>query len=177
MWGLDCNESWALKNWLFQTVVLEKTVEILLVCKEIKPINPEENQSWIFSGRTDAEAEAPKLWPPEVKSRFTGKDPVARKDWGDEGKEATENEMMGWHHRLHGHSLSKLREIMKDREACHAALHGVTKTDTTWRLNNNNSNNSICPARYLMLNGCLTSVTLGGICLYLKLFFSARLRK
>ena len=84
MWELDCRESWALKNWCFWTVMLEKTLESPLNCKEIKPINPKGNQSWIFIGRTDAEAETPVLWPPDAKNWLTGKDPEARKDWRQE---------------------------------------------------------------------------------------------
>ena len=101
-WELDYKESWAPKNWCFWTVVLEKTLESPLDCKEIKPINPKGNQSWIFIGRTDAEAEAPILWPPEVNSRLIRKDPDAGKNWRQEGKGMTENKMVGWHHRLNG---------------------------------------------------------------------------
>ena len=104
MWELDCEESWALKNWCFWTVVL-KTLESPLDCKEIKPVNPKGNQFWIFIGRTDAEAEAPIFWPPEAKNWLTGKDPEARKDWGQEKKGSIEDEMVGWHHRLCGHEL------------------------------------------------------------------------
>ena len=104
MWELDCEESWALKNWCFWTVVL-KTLESPLACKEIKPVNPKGNQFWIFIGRTDAEAEAPIFWPPEAKNWLTGKDPEARKDWGQEKKGSIEDEMVGWHHRLCGHEL------------------------------------------------------------------------
>ena len=102
MWELDHREGWAQKNWCFQTVVLEKTLESPLDCKETKPVNPKGNQAWISTGRTDAEAEAPKLWPPDVRSRLTGKDSDAGKDWGQEEKGATEDEVVGWHHWLNG---------------------------------------------------------------------------
>ena len=101
MWELDHKESWAPKNWCFWTVVLEKTLESSLDCK-IKPVNPKGNQSWIFTGRTDAEAEPPILWPSDEKSWLIEKDPGARKDWGQEEKGVTEDEMFGWHHRLNG---------------------------------------------------------------------------
>ena len=102
MWELVYKESWAPKNWCFWTVVLEKTLESPLDCKEIQPVNPKGNQSWICIGRTDAEAETPVLWPPDVKSWLIGKDPDAGKDWGQEEKGMTEDEMAGWHHRVHG---------------------------------------------------------------------------
>ena len=95
------------KNWCFQVVVLEKTLESPLDCKEIKPVNPKGNQSWIFTGRTDAKAEALTLWPPDVKSQLTGKDPDAGKDWGKEEKGVTEDEMVGWHHWLNGHEFEQ----------------------------------------------------------------------
>ena len=95
MWELDQKDSWMPKNWCFWTVLLEKTLESPLACKEIKPVNPKGNQSWIFIGRTDAEAEAPILWPPDVKSWFIGKDPDAGKDWRQEEKGMTEDEMVG----------------------------------------------------------------------------------
>ena len=94
MWKLDYGEGWAPKNWHFWIVVLEKALESPPDSKEIKPVNPKGNQPWIFTGRTDAEAEAPRLWPPDVKSQFTGKDPDARKDWGQEEKGITEDEMV-----------------------------------------------------------------------------------
>ena len=102
---LDYKESWVLKNWCFWTVVLEKTLESPLDCKEIQPVHPKGNQSWIFTGRTNAEAETPILWSPDVNSQLIGKDPDAGKDWGQEEKGATEDEMVGWHHRLNGHEL------------------------------------------------------------------------
>ena len=105
MWELDYKESWALKNWCFCTVLLEKTLESPLDCKEIQPVHPEGNQSWIFIGRTDAEADTPMLWPPDVKNWLTGKNPDTGKDWRQEEKGMTENEMVGWHHWLNGHEF------------------------------------------------------------------------
>ena len=101
---LDYKDSWAPKNWCFWTVVLEKTLESPLDCKEIQPVHPKENHSWIFIGRTDAKAEAPILWPPDV-NWLIGKDPDAGKDWGREEKGMTEYEMAGWHHWLNGHEF------------------------------------------------------------------------
>ena len=101
MWELACEESWVPKNWCFWTVVLEKTLESRLDL-EIQPVNPKGNQSWIFIGRTDAKAETPVLWPPHAKSWLTGKDSGAGRDWGQEEKGTTEDEMAGWHHRLDG---------------------------------------------------------------------------
>ena len=105
MWELDYKESWAPKNWCFWTVVLEKTVESPLVCKRIQPAHPKGNQSWIFIGRTDAEAKTPILWPPDVKNWPTWKDPDAGKDRRREEKGTTEDEMVGWHHWLNGHEF------------------------------------------------------------------------
>ena len=107
MWELDHKENWALKNWCFWTVVLEKTFESPLDYKEIKPVNPKGNQPWIFIGRTDAEAEAPILWPPDVNNWLLGKDPDTGKDWRQEEKGTTEDEMVGWHHRLSGYELGQ----------------------------------------------------------------------
>ena len=99
MWELDHKQSWVLKSWCFQTVVLEKSLESPLDSKEIKPVNPKGNQSWIFTGRTDVEAEATILWPPESKSQLIGKDAEAGKDWGQEEKGVTKDEIVGCHHR------------------------------------------------------------------------------
>ena len=107
MWELDHKESWAPENWCFWTVVLEKTLEGPLDCKEIKPVNPKTNQSRIFDGRTDAEAKAPLLWAPDVKSWLIGKDPKTGKDWGQEEKGVTEDEIIGWHHRVCGHEFEQ----------------------------------------------------------------------
>ena len=105
MWELDYKESWAPKNWCFWTVVLEKTVESPLDCKEIQPVHSKGDQSWVFIGRTDVEAETPVLWLPDAKSQLIGKDPDAGKDCRQEEKGTTEDEMIGWHHRLNGHGF------------------------------------------------------------------------
>ena len=102
MWELDYKESWAQKNWCFWTVVLEKTLESPLDYKEIQPVHPKGDQSWVFIGGTDVEAETPILWPPDVESWLIWKDPDARQDWGQEEKGMTEDEMVGWHHRHNG---------------------------------------------------------------------------
>ena len=107
MWELDCEESWAPKNWCFWTVVLEKTLESPLDSKDIQPVHPKGNQPWIFIGRTDAEAETPKLWPHDTKRWLIGKDPDAGKDWRWEEKGTTEDEMVGWHHQLDGHEFEQ----------------------------------------------------------------------
>ena len=106
MWDLDYKESWA-PRWCFWTVVLEKTLESPLDCKDIQPVHPQGNQSWIFIGRTDAEAETPILWPPDAKNWLIGKDPDAGKDWRQEEKGRTEDEMVRWHHQLDGHEFDK----------------------------------------------------------------------
>ena len=103
MWELDCEESWAPKNWCFWTVVLEKTLESPLDCKEIQPVHSEGDQSWDFFGRNDAKAETPILWPPLAKSWLIGIDSDAGRDWGQEEKGTTEDKMAGWHHWLDGH--------------------------------------------------------------------------
>ena len=140
MWELDLKEGWAPKNLCFQTVVLEKTIESPLDCKEIKPVNSKGNQSWIIIGRTDAKAEAPKLWPPDGKSWLIGKDPDAGKDWRQEEKGMTEDEMVGWHHWLKEHEFEP---TLRDREgqgnlAC-GSPWGHKESDMTERLSNNKS--------------------------------------
>ena len=107
MWELDYKESWAPKNIWFWTVVLEKTLESLLDCKEIQPVHPKGDKSWVFIGKTDAEAETPILWPPGMKNWLIGKDLDAGKDWRQEEKGMTEDEMVEWHHRLNGHDFEQ----------------------------------------------------------------------
>ena len=133
MWELDYKESWVLKNWCFWTVVLEKTLESPLDCKEIQQDHLIGNQSWVFLGRTDAEAKIPILWLPDAKSWLIGKDPDAGKDWGQE--ETTEDEMVGWHHWLNGYEFGYIQELVMDKDAWHTAVHGVAESDTTERLN------------------------------------------
>ena len=105
MWDLGYKESWVKKNWCFWTVVLEKTLESPLDCKEIQPVHPKRNQSWILVGRTDAKAESPIFWPPDVKMWLIWKDPDAGADWRQEEKGMTEDERVGWHHQLNGHEF------------------------------------------------------------------------
>ena len=107
MWELNNKEGRALKNWCFWTVVLEKALKSPLDSKEIKPVNPKGNQPWIFTVRTDAEAEVPVLCPPDAKSRLFGKDPDAGKDWSQEEKGMTKDEMVGWHHQFNGHEFEQ----------------------------------------------------------------------
>ena len=131
LWELDHKEGWAPNFWCLWTVVLEKTLESPLDSKKIKPVNLKGNQPWIFIGRTDAEAEAPILWPPNVKDWLIGKDPDAGKDWTQEEKEVPEDEMAGWHHHSMDMNLSKLWE-MKDWEVWRAAVHRSQRVGHNW---------------------------------------------
>ena len=145
MWELDHRQGWAPNNWCFWAVVLEKALESPLDCKEIKPVNPKGNQSWIFIGRTDAKAEARLLWPPDVKSRLIEKDPDAGKDWRQGKKGMTEDEMVGWHHRLNGHEFE---QTVGDSEGqgnlVYCSPWGPKESDTTEQLNNNNKSLKTC---------------------------------
>ena len=130
MWELDCEESWVPKNWCFWTVVLEKTLESPLDCKEIQPVHSEEDQPWDFFGRNDAKAETPVLWLPHAKSWLIGKDSDAGRDWGQEEKGMTEDEMAGWHHQLEGRECEWTPGVGDGREVWRAAIHGVAKSQT-----------------------------------------------
>ena len=130
MWELDCEEGWAPKNWCFWTVVLEKALESPLDCKEIQPVHSKGDQSWVFIGRTDAKSETLILWPPHAKSWLIGKDSDAGRDWGQEEKGTTDDEMDGWHHRLDGREFGWIAKLMIGREAWRAAIHGVTESRT-----------------------------------------------
>ena len=134
MWELDCEEIWMLKNWCFWTVVLEKTLESPLDCKEIQPVHPREDQSWVFIGRTDAEAETPVLWPPDAKSWLIGKDPDSGRDWGQEEKGTTEDEMAGWHHQLDGREFEWTLGVGDGQGGLACCIHGVAKS-RTWLSN------------------------------------------
>ena len=133
MWELDYKESWAPKNWCFWTVVLEKTLESPLDCKEIQPVHPKGDQSWVLIGRTDVEAETPVLWPPDVKSWLIGKDPDAGKDWEQENG-TTEDEMVGCHHQLNGHGFGWTLGDGQEGQVC-CGSWGHKQSDTTKQLN------------------------------------------
>ena len=139
MWELDYKEGWVLKNWCFWTVVLEKTLESPLDCKDIQPVQPKLNQSWIFIGRTDAEAETPILWSPDRKNWLIWKDFDAGKGWRQEEKGMTEDEMIAWHHRLDGHEWVKSRSwwwtggpgVLQSMESQRVGREWVTKLKWT----------------------------------------------
>ena len=138
IWEMDHKESWALKNWCFWTVALEKTLESPLDYKEMQPVHPQGNQSWIFIGRTDAEAETPILWPPDGKNWLIGKDPNAGKDWRWEEKGMTEYEMVGWHHQFpnHRHGFEWTLGVGDGQGGLHATSPwGRKESDKTERLN------------------------------------------
>ena len=141
MWELDYKEGWMPNNLCFWTVVLDETLESPVDCKEIKPVNPKGNQPWIFIGRAKAEAEAPVLWSPYVNSQLIGKDPDGGKDWGQEEKGATEDEMVEWHHRLNGHEFEQTLGNSEGQGSLACCSPWVTKswtrlsnwtTTTTW---------------------------------------------
>ena len=141
VWMLELNhkESWTLKNWCFWTVVLEKTLANPLDCKEIKPVNPKGNQSWIFIERTNGEAEALILWAPDVKNQLFGKDPDAGKEWRQSEKGTTEDEIIGWHRWFNGHEFEQVLGVGDGQGslAC-CSPWGEKESDTTEQLNNNN---------------------------------------
>ena len=144
VWELDHKEGWGPKNWCFQIVLLKKTPGSPLDCKEITPANPRENLPWIFTGRTGAETEAPMLWPPDAKSWLIRKGPDAGKDWRQEEKGATEDEMVGWHHWLSGHEFEQApgdSEGQGNLVCC--GPRAYKESDTTERLNNNKTRHHV----------------------------------
>ena len=153
IWELDHKEGWEMKNWCLWTVVLEKTPESPSDSKEIKPVNLKGKQPWILIGRTDAEAEAPILWPPDVKNWLTGKDPEAGKDWGQEEKGVAEDEMVGWHHQLNGHEFEKAPgdgEGQGNLVCC--SPWGYKELDTSEWLENNSTNNVCTLVKLIGIN-------------------------
>ena len=136
MWELDCEESWAPKNWCFWTVVLEKTLESPLDCKEIQPVHPKGDQSWVFIGMTDFEAEIPIIWPTDAKSWLIFKVPDAGNNWGQEEKGMTEDEMVGWHHWLNGYEFGWTERVSNGQGglAC-CSSWGCKEWDMTEQLN------------------------------------------
>ena len=136
IWELDYKENWALKNWCFWAVVLEKTLESPLDCKEIKPVNPKGNQSWMFIGRTDAKTETPIVWPHDAKNWLIGKDPDAGKDWKQEEKGTIKDEMIGWHHWFDGHEFEQVLRVSDGQGslAC-CSPWGRREMDTPLQLN------------------------------------------
>ena len=139
MWEFDHKEDWAQKNGCFQIMVLAKTLESPLDFKEIKPVNSKGNQPWIFTGRTDAETEGPLLWPPDAKSQLIAKDPDTGKDWGQKEKEATEDEMVGWHHWLNEHESEQTSGDSEGQGSLVCCRPwGHKESDTTEGLNNKN---------------------------------------
>ena len=136
IWELGYKESWAPKNWCFWTVMLEKTLESPFDCKEVQPVHPKGDQSWVFIGRTDVEAETSILWPPDAKSWLIWKDPDAGKDWGQEEKGMTEDEIVGWHHWLNGHGFGWTEGVGNGQGglAC-CGSWGHKELDTTEQLN------------------------------------------
>ena len=151
MQKLDCEESWVPKNWCFWTVVLEKTLESPLDCKEVQPVRPKGDQFWVFIGRTDAKVETPILWPPDVKSWLIGKDPDDGRDWRQEEKGMTEDEMAGCHHWLNGRE-SEWTPGVGDGQGGLACCNswGCKESDTTEWLNWTELNLHIVPIRYIL---------------------------
>ena len=135
MWELDYKESWAQKSWCFWTVVLEKTLESPLDCMEIQPVHPKGDQSWVFIEKADVEAETPILWPPDVKSWLTWKDPDAGKGWRQEEKGMTEDERVGWHHQLKGHAFEQTAGDSGQGSLACCSSWGRKESNTTERLN------------------------------------------
>ena len=153
MWEWDHKEGWVPKSWYFRTMVLDKTLESPLDCKEIQPVHPKGNQSWIFIGRTDAEA--PIIWPPDAKSWLIGKDSVAGKDWRQEENRMTEDKMVGWHHQLNEHTFEQTLGVDDGQGSLPSCSPwGCKESDMTKQLNNNNK-------LHRLISGNIISTILG----------------
>ena len=160
MWELYHKEAWASKNWHFRTVVLEKTLESPLDIEEIKSVNPEGKQSWIVIGRTDAEAETPILWPPHTKSWLIGKGSDAGKDWGQEEKGTTADEMVGWHHQLDGHEFEYSQGVGDGQGGLVCCdSWGRKESDTTEQLNWTELSKLFKPSLHELCEKCRHAVT------------------
>ena len=161
MWELDCEESWEPKHWCFWTVVLEKTLESPLDCKEIQPVHSEGDKPWVFFGRNDAKAETPVLWTPHAKSWLIGKDSDAGRDWGQEEKGMTEDEMVGWHHWLDGRDFERTPGVGDGQGglACWDSW-GRKELDTTEWLNWTESFGSMLNREEICQSGLLDSLHL-----------------
>ena len=168
MWKLDYKESLAPKNWCFWTVVLEKTLESPLDCKEIQPVHPKGDQFWVFIGRTDVEAETPILWPPDTKSWHIGKDPDAGRDWRQEEMRMTEDEIAGWHHCLGGHEFGWTEGVSDGQGglAC-CGSWGRKESDTTEWLSWTELNSSMVWLWIIKLDVCVYFfLLLNKLCFY-----------
>ena len=163
MWELDYKETWALKNWCFWTVVLEKTLESPLDCEKIQPVHPKGDQFWVFIGRTDVEAETPILWPLDVKRWLIWKDPDAGKNGGQEEKGKTEDEMVGWHHQLYGHEFEQAPGVGDGQGGlASCSPWGCKASDMTELLNRTESSLST----FHMVIHFILTVTLWSMCYY-----------
>ena len=145
MWELDCEESWVPKNWCFWTVVLQKTLESPLDCKEIQPVHPKGDQSWVFTGRTDVETETPILWPPDVKTRLIGKDPDAGKYRGQEEKGTTEDELSGLHHWLNRHDFEQTLGWWRTGKSDMLQCMGSQRIGHNWATKQQQQDSLQCP--------------------------------
>ena len=159
MWELDYKESWELKNWCFWTVALEKTLESPLDCKEIQTVHPKGNQSWIFIGRTDAEAKTPILWLPDAQNWLIGKDPDGGKDWRQEEKRITEDGIVGWHHWLNGHEFEQVPEVGDGQGSLGCCSPWVHRVGHDWVIELNWESCDVCTKKPFTCKGILMMFT------------------
>ena len=159
MWELDCKENWVPKNWCCWTMALEKTLESPLDCKEIQAVHPKGDQFWVFIGRTDVEAETPILWPPDMNNRLIRKDPDEGKDWRQEEKGTTEDEMFGWYHRLNGHEFEQAWGVGDGQRPGMLQSMGLQRVRHAWETELNWDNLKIICATLSYLKGTTTLVS------------------